>query len=223
MSSFQVQQLLLANDIQADISLADFIFKYKNNEKMYQRIVRQYKSLLEFGKEEKKEEEKKEEKKSGFVLTGIEGVDLQILSNLDDNDLLSLCMIDKRLNKYCEDNSTLWKNRIKNVIGNIPNGRYISLEEKPEKYTWKQWYFYIRSVPKKYKRASYIVSTEWHEKNARYRKQKLAPELCNLIVNLADWAEASKSEKYMKAAKEKLEDFKGEGVEACGDAISLLS
>lgn len=210
---FQVQQLLRANDIPEDISLTEFILKY--DDRVYQRLSRQYKSLLSFYlKEDEKTKEEGNKEKAGFILTGVKDVDLQIILELEDKDLISLCEIDKQLNRYCEENSALWQRKIKKITPDIIEG--ISLEKPPEKYTWKQWYFYLKSVPKKIGLLRLLM------KQKEKKKRGIASELCNLLVDLRDWMEASKSEGLIAVSIKAMKELESAGVEACGNALDLL-
>ena len=75
-------------------------------------------------------------KRKKQTLSGIKDVDLKILSNLNDRDLFSLCIVDKYTNNLCKDKN-FWRNRFINRFG---ENSY-----KPENRTWKNHYLKVVS------------------------------------------------------------------------------
>ena len=77
-----------------------------------------------------------EEKKR--TLSGVKDVDLIILSNLNDKDLFSLCMVDKYTNNLCKIES-FWMNRFINRFGDM------AAKYKPENRSWRNHYLKVVS------------------------------------------------------------------------------
>src|SRR5579883_2736487 len=74
-------------------------------------------------------------------LSGIRDVDLQILTNLNDHDLFSICQIkNKYINSLC-NNESFWRNRFLDKYGK--NFKY-------EGRTWKDFYFKLAYYDDKY-------------------------------------------------------------------------
>ncbi len=46
--------------------------------------------------------------------TGIKDIDRKILNQLDDKDLLSICSTNKSWKQFCDEDQTLWMNRVYN-------------------------------------------------------------------------------------------------------------
>ncbi|GAH14293.1 unnamed protein product [marine sediment metagenome] len=57
-----------------------------------------------------------------MLLTGNKDVDFKILSELEDNDLIKMCNINKEAIQLCNNNQNFWLNRI---ITKFP---YLSLD-----------------------------------------------------------------------------------------------
>ena len=79
----------------------------------------------------------------GKGLTGIKDVDFIILSELNDKDLFSLCLVDKSINKLCKD-ETFWKNRFLNRFGDM------AAKYKPQNRSWRNHYLKVISDLDKY-------------------------------------------------------------------------
>ncbi len=71
-------------------------------------------------------------------LSGIKDVDLKILSELNDRDLFSFCLVDKTVNKMCKDEN-FWRNRFVSRFGQI---------EKPD--NWRNYYLKVISILDEY-------------------------------------------------------------------------
>jgi hypothetical protein len=50
------------------------------------------------------------------LLTGLKDTDFIVLSNLNDRDLLSVCLVNKNINKLCKDEN-FWRNRFISKYG----------------------------------------------------------------------------------------------------------
>ena len=86
------------------------------------------------------------------TLSQIKDVDLKILSELDDNDLLSFCKLNvenKYVYKLCNDEN-FWRDRTLKKFGKV---------EKNENRSWKQLYLKIVYYKDKFNRAENILAT----------------------------------------------------------------
>lgn len=72
-----------------------------------------------------------------MTLTGVKDIDLEIMNNLDDRSLLTLCKVSNRyIHELC-NNEAFWRNRFIKIFGQKA-GKY-----KPEDRTWKRHYLTV--------------------------------------------------------------------------------
>ncbi len=69
-----------------------------------------------------------------FRLTGVEPVDINILVQMDDDDLISACKVDRYTNQLCQKDA-LWKQKI-----SMKYPRAIDFKDRTTN-TWKDYYF----------------------------------------------------------------------------------
>ena len=69
------------------------------------------------------------------MLTGIRDLDYKILNELEDRDLVSICLSNKEASKLCND-QTFWLNRILTKFPNVPSEVFL----KNKKGRWSDYY-----------------------------------------------------------------------------------
>ena len=69
-------------------------------------------------------------------LTGVKDLDLKILSEVNDRDLFSFCLVNKQINQICKDEH-FWRNRFLSRFGQF---------KKPTNVSWRKQYLITVSI-----------------------------------------------------------------------------
>ena len=82
-------------------------------------------------------------------LTGVKDLDLKILSEVNDRDLFSFCLVNKQINQICKDEH-FWRNRFLSRFGQF---------QKPANVSWRKQYLITVSILEYQKELISIMQT----------------------------------------------------------------
>lgn len=74
-------------------------------------------------------------------LTGDKNIDIEIINQLSDRDLSSVCQVNSYVRKLCNDN-TLWRKRI-SLVYKIPPVKMLEIYKYLEFENWKEFYLWL--------------------------------------------------------------------------------
>ena len=95
------------------------------------------------------------------MLTGNKDIDRKILNELDDEDLVRVCQVNKKSNEFCNNDQVFWMNRVFDRYGYVGND---VLKRYKKDRSWSE--YYIQDLRKINKNNSKKYLTE-SSKNGR--------------------------------------------------------